>query len=139
MPFIPEEEPRIKKGEEKEIIYDRRKVINPAPHSNDFSPDWYDAISGVELALATGPLVEDKKERDKNNIMFWVRVRGKNRNGQDVTLPLIHEKMDLVDIRSGEIVANGYVSERYITSKRIMGYVCLNPLYWDLNSPFYYT
>lgn len=116
----------------------RSHAINPAPNAKGFKPDWFDRISGVEFALALGPLVDDKKQREPRSIIFWTRTTGKNPKGQQKTLPLLHEKVELVDVRTGEYVGHGRVAERFLTAKRVMGYVALTALYWDPDAPFYF-
>lgn len=110
---------------------------NPAPHSKDFRPDWVDTISGAELALAENYMVQDKRIQDKNAIVFDARVKGKDRCGNPRMPPSLHQKVELMDVRTGEIAAFGYVSEAYFTRKRVMGVLILRPLHWVRSMPLY--
>lgn len=121
----------------KRKTFGRSSAINPAPNSKGFKPDWYDSVSGIELALASGPLVDDKKLREPGNIVFWTRTTGKNQKGAPKMLPQVHERVELVDLKSGLVVGTGRIAERFLTAKRVMGYVSISPLYWDPEAPFY--
>jgi hypothetical protein len=116
----------------------RGKAQNPAPNSKGFKPDWYDIGSGLELALANyTPLVEEKKRMNRSAIVFWARAKGKLPDGRDRQFPLLHTRLSLMDLRTGELVGYGYVSECYFTRKRVMGVVVLSPLMWDPQAPLY--
>ena len=112
----------------------RDRIMNPAPPSSSFSPDWVDRQSGTEFGFAdSAPIVDEKKRCDPQSIVFWARVKTRN----DV-FPLLHTKLSLTDIRSGKIVAEGTVTERYFTRRRVMGIIVLRPLYWKESAPFYF-
>jgi hypothetical protein len=116
----------------------REKAQNPAPPSHSFHPDWVDLNSEIELSLATyTPLVDEKKRMDKGAIVFWARARGNRKDGRPKMFPLPHEKVKLMDLRTGEEVGYGYVSERYFTRKRVMGVIVLRPLIWDPDALIY--
>jgi hypothetical protein len=116
----------------------RTQAENPAPPSRDFEPDWYDSKTGVEYSLAIEhPFVEERKRENKSAIVFWARARGTMKDGRPRRFPLVHEKVELVDIEEGKVVGYGYTSECFFTRKRVMGVVILRSLYWDPKAPLY--